>query len=525
MQSPFLGLVDVELTRLHVQQLPCDRRMATESSYDCVLICIKYVPMSSYRSKCDILSFLLSSWSGSCFFSLVSFAYSVIFDSPRAGRDLFYKLYIASFNRLPFFFFLFFFSLAVLFTMLHINSYLLLIASFAAEHAYASCAYGTHLHARAEEGGVKVNTFGYTGSISPLNWLSLDPAANTACATGRNQSPIDMTEGQFSLISAADVALNIPDIEETEIENLGTTVEVVVPEGTNATMTSGGTVFSMKQFHFHLPSEHLDAGRSFAMEMHMVFESADGKIAVLGNYLDTANGPNVVAGVKGGSAGNASAAAKRSHARDILSERQVQVVRLGTDGATATPASTSSTQSVIDKLLQLLGGGLAGNAAGSATGGTTSEKIEATKGAAGGATGGTATGAATGAAAAVGVDTAGSALINTVWASASQVATPGTKAKIGPLVMSGLADSIKAASLQTYAGSLTTPPCSEGVSWFVSTQKQTVSLNTFETARDIIGFNSRFPQNKLGEPNVLALAASANNGAAAAAAAANAAKA
>lgn len=71
-----------------------------------------------------------------------------------------------------------------------------------------------------------------------------------------------MTQGQFSLIQAADVQLNLPDIAETEFENLGTTVEVIAPPG--GSMVANGTTFNLKQFHFHLPSEHLDQGRSFA---------------------------------------------------------------------------------------------------------------------------------------------------------------------------------------------------------------------------------------------------------------------
>jgi hypothetical protein len=48
--------------------------------------------------------------------------------------------------------------------------------------------------------------------------------------------------------------------------------------------------FTLQQFHFHLPSEHLDAGKSMAMEMHMVWESADAKIAVVGVFIDVEDG-------------------------------------------------------------------------------------------------------------------------------------------------------------------------------------------------------------------------------------------
>ncbi len=65
----------------------------------------------------------------------------------------------------------------------------------------------------------------------------------------------------------------------------------------------------------------------------------------------------------------------------------------------------------------------------------------------------------------------------------------------------------------SYMGSLTTPPCSEGVQWLVSTQKLQIQTATFERVRSVIGFNSRFPQNLLGEPNLLQLASQAVAGA------------
>ncbi len=49
-----------------------------------------------------------------------------------------------------------------------------------------------------------------------------------------------------------------------------------------------------------------------------------------------------------------------------------------------------------------------------------------------------------------------------------------------------------------YRGSLTTPPCSEGVSWFVMTEPVAVSREQVEAFRRIVGRNARPPQPRNG---------------------------
>jgi len=217
----------------------------------------------------------------------------------------------------------------------------------------------------------------------------------------------------FTVLKGTDIQLAINDMPRgADFENLGTTVEVITQGGT---LRIANQTFQLKQFHFHLPSEHLDNGTSYSslsssptlrfpchtnpsiVEMHMVFQSASQKIAVIGVYISVAQG-------------------------------------------------------------------------------------NPTK------------------------------LLETVFSAVDKIAVPGTKTKTPPLNMSELVRLLKANAFQTYSGSLTTPPCSEGVSWLVSTARLSVSPKTFVKARDVIKFNSRFPQNTPGEPNILQIACAGVDG-------------
>ncbi|OBT72848.1 hypothetical protein VF21_08073 [Pseudogymnoascus sp. 05NY08] len=273
--------------------------------------------------------------------------------------------------------------------------------------------------------------------------------ANVLCATGQNQSPIDMVDGVFQTLTAADVKLQINDMPEgTEFENLGTTIEVVSKGGT---LEAGGKTYEFKQFHFHLPSEHLDNGTSIAMEMHMVFQTPEEDIAVVGVFVDLDTGAAAAADAATTQV-ITPPAAKRDLGRHPHSRR---------GEAASAPRADSHLSAIIDLLTSSL----------ATTTGTSS------------------------------------ALLETVFSQVAEVASPGSVTKTQPLVMSELVNTLLAGSFQSYSGSLTTPPCSEGVMWLVSTQKLKIQTATFEKVRSVIGFNARHSQNTPGFNNLLAVGA------------------
>nr|CAD1826222.1 unnamed protein product [Ananas comosus var. bracteatus] len=59
-----------------------------------------------------------------------------------------------------------------------------------------------------------------------------------------------------------------------------------------------GTKYDLKQLHWHSPSEHAINGQRYFLEMHMVHQSADQKIAVVGILYRTGRPDPFIAGLK-----------------------------------------------------------------------------------------------------------------------------------------------------------------------------------------------------------------------------------
>lgn len=117
--------------------------------------------------------------------------------------------------------------------------------------------------------------WGYAGEVGPEHWAEFESDFGT-CSTGKNQSPIDL-----SGFIEADLPKIVFDYKPGghQVVNNGHAVQVNYNAGSSITVDS--TVFALKQFHFHSPSENTIGGRSFPMEAHFVHADAKGNLAVV----------------------------------------------------------------------------------------------------------------------------------------------------------------------------------------------------------------------------------------------------
>lgn len=134
----------------------------------------------------------------------------------------------------------------------------------------------------------------YGQEHGPSAWGGLSPKF-AACAEGRSQSPIDIaatTTAALPQLQSAyrPAALRIVHHEhKADVVNTGHSIQVNYAEADS--LTVGEETFPLIQYHFHSPSEHTVNGRHSPMEMHLVHKSADGKLAVVGVFIEegTAN--------------------------------------------------------------------------------------------------------------------------------------------------------------------------------------------------------------------------------------------
>ncbi len=125
----------------------------------------------------------------------------------------------------------------------------------------------------------------YEGKEDPDHWGSLDPAFAT-CKMGHNQSPINVSHTK--LADLPELKFDYKAIPLSIINN-GHTIMINYAPG--STLTVGDKTYSLKQFHFHHPSEEHIHGNGFDMVAHLVHADADGHLAVVA-ILFKAGAPN-----------------------------------------------------------------------------------------------------------------------------------------------------------------------------------------------------------------------------------------
>ncbi len=115
----------------------------------------------------------------------------------------------------------------------------------------------------------------YSGKEGPKDWAKLGPAY-AECALGKTESPIDIQAAATADLPA--LGLNYQPVPLSIIDN-GHTVEVIYPAG--STLQVADKTYTLKQFHFHHPSENHIDGKVYPLEAHLVHTDATGHTAVV----------------------------------------------------------------------------------------------------------------------------------------------------------------------------------------------------------------------------------------------------
>jgi carbonic anhydrase len=97
----------------------------------------------------------------------------------------------------------------------------------------------------------------------------------------------------------------------------------------------------------------------------------------------------------------------------------------------------------------------------------------------------------------------GSKFFSEVLARAPQIASSGQSTTFSSLNFTEVEQHIRNTDAWTYSGSLTTPPCSQGVRWLLSKTPMLLDPEEYTAAKKVMKFNSRYVQNDLGQTNLL----------------------
>ena len=127
----------------------------------------------------------------------------------------------------------------------------------------------------------------HTPCDNPENWASLSPCY-AECATGGEQSPIDIVDPRQQTLPAVDFS-GYGKISGLKSRNDGHKIIVDIPESVPENQRSlrlGGVTYVLQQFHFHTPSEHKIRGNERPIEIHFVNATPGGRALAIGVFVN-----------------------------------------------------------------------------------------------------------------------------------------------------------------------------------------------------------------------------------------------
>ncbi|QEM81956.2 carbonic anhydrase [Halomonas binhaiensis] len=129
----------------------------------------------------------------------------------------------------------------------------------------------------------------YEGDTGPEHWASLHE--NFASCAGDQQSPIDIQPSSVVDAELLPLEINWNESVDLSVANTGHGIQDNGADLGSATIN--GKQYTLKQFHFHHPSEHTINGKHFPAEAHFVHQASDGSLAVIAVLLE-GGGENMV---------------------------------------------------------------------------------------------------------------------------------------------------------------------------------------------------------------------------------------
>jgi len=127
----------------------------------------------------------------------------------------------------------------------------------------------------------------YEGPRGSAHWSELDPAY--AACNGKEQSPVDIRNPEKAALPALRFDYHPGPIQY--VINNGHTIRVnYYAPGSGDFLVFAGVSYQLTQFHFHRPSEEQVNGKPYAMVLHLMHQTSDGKVAGVAVFLTAGKG-------------------------------------------------------------------------------------------------------------------------------------------------------------------------------------------------------------------------------------------